>query len=1021
MADLDIRELVRRLADRDNRGAEANVTADVQTLLLYGDLNLDGAEVRLETTAGGRERVDVEIGLTVIEAKRDLRVGNVLGDAETQLAGYLKQREELLGARYVGVITDGADWKLYIRRSGKLAKIADHHVDAEAPQAAPLLAWLEGVLATRDEVPPTPREIRQRLGAGSSAHRLEKETLTTLFMEFGDLPEVQLKKELWGRLLSTAYGTKFVAKDELFVEHTYLVLTAELIAHAVIGWDLASPSVDPSDLLEGGLFVESQVGGVVEHDFFDWVLAKPSGERFVRALARRLARFDWGNVNHDVLKILYESVIDAETRHDLGEYYTPDFLAQRIVEETVPNPLETRVMDPACGSGTFLFYAVRRYLDAGEEAGHPLADLIRGVTAAVIGVDIHPVAVTFSRVTYLLAIGTDRIRMLDRPPFSVPVYLGDSVQWEERNDLLTAEGALVVRTSQFAEDYAQTLEFPADVVDHVGRFDRLVADMSDRATNRDVGDPHPDIQGLLDHHEVHDSARSTLVVTFDAMCHLHDEERNHVWGYYVRNLARPKWLSKPENRVDAIVGNPPWLAYRYMPEEMQSRFREMSSDRQLWAGAQLANVQDLSGLFLVRCVELYLRPGGRFGFVMPGAALSGGAYEALRDGHYPAPHQAIDIDFGTPWDMDAVRTRDPDRQHLFPVPSAVLFGSHTPQEPKPLGDEVTLWSGTIEGRNASLDEVRDDLVTRRGTRADSGNADLSPYRSRFNNGATIYPRVLTIVTQEASGPLGAGAGRVKVRSSRSNFENSPWKDLTSLSGTVEGKHIFPLLLGQTVTPFRALPHQAMVAPLDRNGKVMANLDRSPGLQQWWGQASQLWEANRTEQSKLSLLENIDYQNKLTRQFPIPEHRVAYTLSGSRLAAVRLTGTSDVIDQSLVWAPAESLEEALYLEALFNSDELTRRVRPLQPRGQFGPRHFTKHVFALPIPLFDSRESSHIRAADLAKECESLAAGVELESDVWFQTARRRVRAALSEAGLLEALDKAVAEILTAGARSLSRD
>ncbi|HKR52598.1 MAG TPA: N-6 DNA methylase, partial [Pseudonocardiaceae bacterium] len=97
--------------------------------------------------------------------------------------------------------------------------------------------------------------------------------------------------------------------------------------------------------------------------------ASPHGGDFVRTLARRLSRFDWTNVEHDVLKVLYESVIGSETRKQLGEYYTPDWLAEQVVSTAVTDPLNQRVLDPACGSGTFLFHAVRRYLNAAAAAG----------------------------------------------------------------------------------------------------------------------------------------------------------------------------------------------------------------------------------------------------------------------------------------------------------------------------------------------------------------------------------------------------------------------------------------------------------------------------------------------------------------------------------------------------------------------------------------------------------------------------------------------------------------------------
>ena len=48
-----------------------------------------------------------------------------------------------------------------------------------------------------------------------------------------------------------------------------------------------------------------------------------------------------------------------------------------------------------------------------------------GLTGHVFGVDVHPVAVTLARVTYLLAIGHGRLTASDRKALSVPVYLGE--------------------------------------------------------------------------------------------------------------------------------------------------------------------------------------------------------------------------------------------------------------------------------------------------------------------------------------------------------------------------------------------------------------------------------------------------------------------------------------------------------------------------------------------------------------------------------------------------------------------
>jgi hypothetical protein len=380
----EIRSLIATLANRSQPRTEAMVQADVRRLLIEAPLGLDEDQVVvLEAPVEGRRRIDVEVGYTVIEVKKDLRVGRVLADAEVQLAGYVHTRTLALGQRYVGVLTDGADWRAYHLRDGVLVGVATLTVSPTQPDVDELLVWLEGVLATSQGLQPTPSEIARRLGAASSSHALDRETLDGLYAAHGRLPSVQLKRLLWARLLTSALGAQFEDSDELFLEHTLLVNSAEIIAHAVLGLDVAILS--PASLLSGRQFELAQIAGVVEADFFDWVLEVPGGESFIRTMARRLGRFDWGSVEHDVLKVLYESVISAETRKKLGEYYTPDWLAEQMVATAVTGPLQQHVLDPACGSGTFLFHAVRRFLAAADEAGMPLAKALDQLTDHVLG------------------------------------------------------------------------------------------------------------------------------------------------------------------------------------------------------------------------------------------------------------------------------------------------------------------------------------------------------------------------------------------------------------------------------------------------------------------------------------------------------------------------------------------------------------------------------------------------------------------------------------------------------------
>ncbi|MBA4130692.1 MAG: restriction endonuclease [Hyphomicrobium sp.] len=999
-------DLFQRLVNREGTRTEADVAADVRSFFLTAPFQLDEGDVEnvlLESQLGDRRRIDVEVGSTVVEVKRDLRKGRVRQEAVEQLAGYVETRGNQTGRRYIGVLTDGAEWRCYNLVNGALEEVSSITVTAERADLERLVVWLEGVLATAKGISPTAAEIKARLGAGSSSHQLDRATLVALYAANRDLPTVKLKRALWSRLLTSALGTQFQDDDELFVEHTLLVNSAEIIAHAVLGF--AVDSLNPVSLLSGAKFDEAGIYGVVEADFFDWVTEVEGGLAFVRTLARRLSRFDWSAVEQDVLKVLYESVIGTETRKRLGEYYTPDWLAERIVDEVVADPLAQRVLDPACGSGTFLFHAVRRYVTAAEAAGQSIEEVLDGVTAHVMGMDLHPVAVTFARVTYLLAIGKARLTNAARGVVHIPVYLGDSIQWRQQVDLWTA-GNLVIRTDDERELFSSELRFPDALLENAGQFDQLVSELAARASNRKKGSKAPSLSPIYQRLGVPSSAHAVIDGTFAVMCRLHDEDRDHIWAYYIRNLARPMWLSRKANRVDTLIGNPPWLAYRHMTSDMQQTFRSMSETRGLWHGAEIATQQDLSALFVTRAVQLYLESGGRFGFVLPNAAVDRGQYAGFRSGNYPDATEVTRIEFGEPWDLRRVRP------HFFPRGASVVFGRRS-DKAGPMGDTMQNYTGRIGRGDTSWHVVGQQLTVAQGPISRVSAVAASPYKERFYNGATIFPRMLFFIEDVEVSPLGLPAGRIRVRSTRSANEKKPWKELGSLEGVVESEFVRPVILSECLLPFRVSEPARAIIPWG-NGRLIGSdanaIDAYPGLADWWQQASELWESKRSNDD-LSLSGQLDYMSKLSRQFPLPRLRVVYNKSGMHVVASKLKNQRAVVENGLYWAAVASEDEANYLCAILNCSATTELVRPYMSYGK-DERDIAKHVWQLPIADFDGTNAVHVELARLGAEAEQLVARLSVNVDLHFSASRRHIREALDESPLMQQLNDIVFEILS---------
>ena len=478
------------------------VRADIQQLLIIGGLSLspDDFSETYMTSSSVHSEIIIEAANTIFVVRQDLRVRSVVKIAEHQLSSYLNERRNQTGERYAGIITDGTEWQAYLSVDKNLVKVSMTTAESYGNNVTSLLMWLESLLGTGQEIRPDPKQIIGRLGVDSPGYRLDVQELTVLYLKYRGLPQVQVKRNMWARLLTTASGTHFTDEDSLFVNHTLLVAIAKVIGHAVMNLHPERPEVSAASIMSGSDFARSQISGVVETDFFDWIVDLPDGEKFVKLLALRLARFDWGLVEHDVLKLLYQSIITPETRKQLGEHYTPDWLAEEIVNECITNPLKQRVLDASCGSGTFLFHAIRHYLQAADKAGISNNDAVRGVVQNILGIDVHPVAVTLARVTYLLAIGMDRLNSDNRPSFTVPVFLGDSLKWGKNQTLWSYEGLSIPTGDNYqmfisdpdytnGEDFDDRLRFPDRVVANTESFDELVTDLANKAAAR--GDWRP--------------------------------------------------------------------------------------------------------------------------------------------------------------------------------------------------------------------------------------------------------------------------------------------------------------------------------------------------------------------------------------------------------------------------------------------------------------------------------------------------------------------------------------------------
>ncbi len=761
------------------------------------------------------------IGRTVFEAKKDLV--REWADVERKMPDYLRNREEETGEPFVGIASHGRLWLVLSREGDALVTIKETILNADKP--GEFLGWLDGALALKVSLPPDPTTVRIELGAELVAFRKAEMALRTLWERGKTSPAILLKRQLWAQLLKIVYG-RDVESDALWLQHTYLVVVAKCIAFAVLGLN----EDDPARLLSGEALASAGVSGAVESDFFDWIVADPEGAKLVRRMMAHVRRFRLAEVESDVMKTLYESLIDREQRHGLGEYYTPDWLAAKMARHAISSPLEQKVLDPACGSGTFLFHAIRLFLAEAEESGTPRELRATDAARIIAGVDIHPVAVIIARVTYLLALAP--ALALRRGTLKIPVFLGDSMQLAVSEHF--REKTLSIRVPQANGGTPTTLDFPELLCRDPDLFDETI-DILRRASEsslaraqfesrveRAIRDYYAYLRTRFPDAEYRDygddeaQAVTDIGATYLVYDRLRRDGRDSIWAYVARNLSRPLAYSAGGGWANVVIGNPPWVAFRHMSADLQKRFRELAKGLGVYVGGKLATQNDLSALFTARAATLYLRGSGRLAFVLPLAALTRGQFERLRSGSF----------HGGAMQWEAAWTMDDSVQPLFPVPSCAVFGRRRATSRR-MPETVRAYSCDLPLCDAPEALVDRLIAQRKFMVVDDASKPTealfvggSAYREAFRQGATLVPRMLCFVERKALGRLGADPSAPMVTSRRSPQEKKPWKDLPGIENRVEAQFLRPTLLGESILPYRVFQPFEAVIPVTEGGEVL---------------------------------------------------------------------------------------------------------------------------------------------------------------------------------------------------------
>ncbi len=1014
------REIVAQLRELPADIAEAEVENRLRNILGYLFPELKYPEIAAQYPSGNGP-IDVYCRNAVFETKRQGRKEDARpkrdGTTETpeeQAVRYLNalsDRPSLFDQEQIGWragITDGKAWSFY-----------DYRRDAEPPLTLlremrlqtvedddHLLAYLYDFVNRTAKISP-PTDNVQWTDAIA-------QPFIDLAAGYEKAAAYAVKSALWRDLLRGAFLTPpddAAAERDLFARHTMLVVTARAVAETL--QQGGQPTTDRDDLRRR-----------LTYGFAAWLLdaADTEGEQVLDDLTAEVNRYDWSVAGRDTLKDLYHAVIPRSIRHDFGEYYTPDWLARAVCEEVMDadwrrevidlalaNQLNGPVvLDPACGSGTFLYHAVQLLL--ATAAQHPeLIDSPVGqvevVNELVGGMDLHPVAVELSKTTKIAAF-SELASLVNTENAAISIYLGDSLQWESRRQ--HAEIAFDDRVTINTDDPAAPLSLPRSFL-LSSRFEQYLNLIFDYTKIPYHDRLETELMAVL---ALPSAAEQAAVLNlYRRLRQYVAEERNHVWHWYIANLSQPTRLM--ENPPSRLVGNPPWVVYNAMSHnpERQDAFRHHANQRGVWAGAHLATQNDLAATFVATCVDYYLKPGGKFGFVLPYAALRGRHWAPFRTGDWSLPESAgrgrtyADLS-PEAWNFYAGAVRP------FPwANSSAVFGrkldTANPEvkvKPAPLAGIQRVGNTEAVRPRMSWEEAKPLLTFARQEQQHTEASEA--YAGVFRNGATLFPQPLVVFER----PDARIRGRVRFKT---NPGKGRWQG-KERSSYVEERFVRPALFSRSLLPFGTDGHSYIIAPFTADGAgLTAELppeESAADFRQYWNRVDRECRDNGTGRPPITLLERIDYQGKLSAQLGNKQPgKVVYQRSGTWLQAC-VVPVDMIADGTLNWFASDTESELHYLAAIFNAPALASFFRDV---CRASDRHFQMGPLEnLPIPAFDAGNEHHANLAAQSRLAHQRVAALVAEQAAGRRKINRNdvLRDGVMQP-LLTSIDQAVRAIL----------
>lgn len=447
--------------------------------------------------------------------------------------------------------------------------------------------------------------------------------------------------EFYQQLLNVEINSIEKQYKALFSIQTYYSIVLKLMLHKIIMNKTHSHQAKPEFLksffekIESNAFYrQHNILNLIDGDFFSWYLNEFSEEEFEYFYDKIsiVTTIDTKGENLLFIK-LYENIFPFWVRHAMGEYYTPWYLAGDVVDNSIEIAGKKEgisLLDPTCGSGIFLIYALNKGIKN------------------VYGIDINPLAVLTSKINYLL----NNFNL--EKPLEIPIYLGDSTYFPSLEIYNGVSCYTYELTTSIHDCQSIKFVFASDIINEL-KFFEILDEIELQIKNKNFNMAIKVIQSYPNFH--YDKLSEKYDELINVLIDLEKRNLNSIWLKIIGNYLKTGSL----RNMDCITGNPPWVRWSNLPNTYKLLIKNNCRIDGVFSSDTNSGGVDLNIAALIAFVTIRerLNNDGCLGFIMPDSLLFNKSFEGFRNMRF--------IDGKRFYLNKVIRWNNPNEKPFYPV------------------------------------------------------------------------------------------------------------------------------------------------------------------------------------------------------------------------------------------------------------------------------------------------------------------------------------------------------------------